>query len=271
MKDTYEDIRDHLFLQDEIDFELFLNSSFGPFDLGEDNIDLGPVKSTTVDLTWLQIYRGDNIICTTTLLPADSRYRGIMTGTGNEGNYVNELYDLGIRSNNNPLPYVRATYENATSPFHIVYEPTMRRSKTCMNGTMYEIDFRDYYAVRYGDGWFSEKFPSKEMASTYIPNVVGANGNVSNNGIIMLCTNFCPHWTCPKGYVHLEEVGSPDIGGNVTIRVDGKEVVGVEKYDLCHFLVNEDGLQFSRREQYDISIVVNIPDGILQLVSVIII
>eukprot|EP00593_Proboscia_inermis_P008576 CAMPEP_0171307362 /NCGR_PEP_ID=MMETSP0816-20121228/17382_1 /TAXON_ID=420281 /ORGANISM="Proboscia inermis, Strain CCAP1064/1" /LENGTH=421 /DNA_ID=CAMNT_0011789479 /DNA_START=14 /DNA_END=1279 /DNA_ORIENTATION=+ len=277
LTDTYRDIRERLQSRDKVDFELFLNSSLAQFDLGEHNKGVGPVKNTTLDIIQQSIYRG-NAVCTTTLLPADSRYRGIMTETGHVGTYLNEQYDLGSPYRSRAVPNVPATYEHPTSPFHMVYVPGDRRSGSCVNGTGYEIDFKDYYAVRYGEGWFTETFPKKSMIAAYGHerdggSDAGAKAKNSNRGLILVCTIYCPFGNCPKGTVSLEEIG-PSLnetnGGNVTIRVDGKEVVAVEKYDTCYILVNEDGLQFGPRDQYDISIIVNQPGGTVQITSIII-
>eukprot|EP00816_Leptocylindrus_hargravesii_P013840 CAMPEP_0196806634 /NCGR_PEP_ID=MMETSP1362-20130617/6546_1 /TAXON_ID=163516 /ORGANISM="Leptocylindrus danicus, Strain CCMP1856" /LENGTH=658 /DNA_ID=CAMNT_0042180211 /DNA_START=198 /DNA_END=2174 /DNA_ORIENTATION=+ len=193
--------------------------------------------------TFASLFLSRRNMCRISLRPARSRFEGILTGTGNVGNF-RYGFDTGLKERDakgaEPL--------EPNKPVPMVYEPT--DGSACANAT--QIDFSDFFLVRGQDGPLSFVFPNSLELAYH-------GGEPIEEGFIMMCMVLCPWGKCPATDIFLDAIIPVD--GNHTagleISVNGRSVVGTKTLDQrCHFLENEHGLQWDANEngQYDMKI-----------------
>ena len=226
-------------------------------------------------------------LCRSALLPAQSRYDGIVTGSGNKKMYY-EDFDSGnslaeVRGAD-PFPD-RVGTETLPIPLPLAFDPTQRHPCEIT----LKIDYKDYFLVQGGVGWVSTVIPnSAEMVhfpkqvtdrisesakgiersntfSTVSPNV--GEGNNGYEGIIVICEELCDWGQCPENYANLAD-GFQIRNENVTdenpisITVNDMPVINVVHFvGNCYALEGEQNVlkwgQGNDSGQYELKLKVN--------------
>ena len=203
-----------------------------------------------------------NFICRTALLPSHIRYEGILAETTKwtttSASSVTQTLNRPLSNNDLPSPRrIPYYYEGINkdlmkddnsaplsdgSPTPLAYDPNERQK--CENHL--EIDFKDFFYVRAGDGWTTMTIPT--------PAEIEAYGNVvpeGNMGYILICPKICPFGKCTDVSVDLHSI--PARNGIVSVKVNGKKVFNIKRFGRCQFLEGDRGLRwpFDRNGQYE--------------------
>ena len=83
-------------------------------------------------------------------------------------------------------------------------------------------------------------------------------------GIIVLCLKICPLNKCPDAYVSIDEVSRRT---KLFITVDGKTVTKVHKLDGCNILVGDEGIEWGKKDKYELRFKINDP-GTLHVLKI---
>jgi hypothetical protein len=177
-------------------------------------------------------------VCHTALFPAQERYDGILTGK--KGSSDLSDYDRGTSRY-----YVHFPANNGQ--LALTFDPNDRQKCDAL-----EIDHKDFFWVREGDGMLSMIVPNDSELLAY------RRGH-QVEGLIMVCLKICPLKRCPDDVIGFGPLKRGT--ENLQIRVDDKPVVGVKKFSDCHFLQGEQGVRWSPgtngNGQYKVSFLVN--------------
>jgi len=198
-----------------------------------------PYQDTLLDVGPNFLYKA-SAICHTALLPAQERYDGILTETGTKGTPETGEYDRGIS---------RYFVHSPDGKLTLAFDPNDRQKCDAL-----EIDHKDYFWVREGDGWLSTTVPNNSEIAAY------RRGNTQQSeGLIMVCLKICPLKRCPDDVIGFGPLKRRT--NKVNIRVDDRPVIDVKKFAECHFLVGEQGIRWGPGKagngQYKISFLVN--------------
>jgi len=215
-----------------------------------------------------KIFQLNPAICRTGLLPAQSRYLGLMTETlrkvgSEEGEYTD---------GQNPLEYDRQVKE-----LKITADDETVRPLTLMMGDKRQVcpyrlnaDFKDMYKVGSQDGWRSLVVPNKSELRYY------NWPTFRPQGVIMICQVKCPWGKCPGGNEMVTDLMGAD--KQIQIMVDGKPVTGLEETgeEGCSILSGENGITWgrgtagSRGRQYEIKMRIFKEDAFTRLSAIIV-
>lgn len=177
------------------------------------------------------LYRSHSI-CHTALLPSQTRYQGILTESYKDPNH--ETFDLGTNKF-----YLRPV-EDGILP--LVWDPNDRQKCEAL-----EIDHKDFFFVRTDDDWVSAVVPNPSELQVY-----GTWGKTlsKREGLIMVCLRYCPFRKCQSEYVGFDALQK----GVLSIKVDGKPVIGTKQLDECFFLQGHQGIRWgTERDHYEVS------------------
>jgi len=154
-----------------------------------------------------ELYR-NKAICHTALLPAETRYLGILTESNKTGFHS---YDTGIELNS-----AKEQTPNGTE-LPLVYDPGTRPNcEVDLN-----MDFKDYWIVKGKDDWKSITVPNSAEIEAY------AKDGFQPAGIVMICLMKCDWGKCPEG--ELQKAGFAD--GRLQFEVNGDKIVNMTGYD----------------------------------------
>lgn len=188
-----------------------------------------------------------NAVCHTALLPSETRYSGIVTGTLNRGD-SNGGYDKGVDK------VILAISRREDGILPLAFEPTDRQRCATL-----KIDHKDFFYIREGDGWLSTVVPNQVEIQAY-------RRVHKAEGYIMICLKPCPLGRCSDDYIGFGE--SAKGRNQIELMVDGDLVTGVHYIDGCHLLENENGLRWGPGKkahgQYKIQFRLNIPKQVIE-------
>jgi len=208
----YQRVLDQLSGMEQADASIFLNSP--PFtQLWETN------RDTLDSVNPLTVFRKHSL-CHTALIPSETRYDGILTENYQRGSHKD--YEKGINK------ALLATPEDGVLP--LAYDSNDRQQCDAL-----EIDHKDFFYVREGDGWLSTMVPNPVEEWAY-------GRGEPREGIIMVCLKICPLGRCPE-----ESVGFGYIKrnrGKLFITVNDQPVKMINKLEGCHFLAGDHGLRW---------------------------
>ena len=139
-------------------------------------------EATKYGLKGVHFFR-NKAICHTALLPAQTRYLGIVTGSNNEAGLLGD-YDKGMSA-------YAADGARTTGRMKLVYDPKARQACEVSVG----VDYKDYFYVTSTDGWSSIMVPNDAERAAY-----GYEDN-QLTGIIMMCFVACDWGRCLPGEV----------------------------------------------------------------------
>jgi hypothetical protein len=203
-------------------------------------------------------------ICHTALLPAQERYDGILMESGHQTTVEANDYDRGLNRY-----FMTEPVRDRKLP--LAFDPNDRQRCEAL-----EIDHKDFFWVRDGDGWLSRIVPNDSELLSYRDNseermseltmhirATASNGALSPQepvqGLIMVCLKICPLKRCPD-----DAMGFGPLKRNtnqLSIKVDGIPVTSVHKLDDCHFLEGPNGLRWgpgkTQNGQYTLSFLIN--------------
>lgn len=179
-------------------------------------------------------------VCHTALFPAQERYDGILTESRKKSNVESSDYDRGTSRYHVQFPA-------KDGKLTLTFDPNDRQKCDAL-----EIDHKDFFWVREGDGWLSMTVPNDSEILTY-------RRGQQVEGLIMVCLKICPLKRCPDDVIGFGPLKRGT--ENLQIRVDDRPVIGVKKFSDCHFLQGEQGLRWGPgrdgRGQYTVSFLVN--------------
>ena len=179
--------------------------------------------------------------CRTALLPAQSRYDGIVTGSGNKKAYY-EKFDTGTSKKEilaRPVHSTGVTNETYSipQPLPLAFDANLRNLSSCED-VLLKIDYKDFFLVQGGIGWVSTILPTTEEIEAYS---LKPMRNQHREGIIILCVSICerlrgPH--CPPDRLDLNAIVSTSstVEPLIQMEVDGKPVSQVTQIGNCYML-----------------------------------
>jgi hypothetical protein len=173
--------------------------------------------------------------CHTALLPADIRYRGLLTQTSDKTGLSN--YDEGI-----PQPQATdAPAEVNSGDIRLVYDP-QEHANTCPYNT--GIDYKDFFFLSSVEGWKTLTFPNDAEKKYY---EVEPSKML---GVILMCLSTCDWNNC-----HAGDLRSEFDKGPLSMEVNGVPVTSYDKVGSCWALKGEqNGYQWSPNAQGKYSI-----------------
>jgi hypothetical protein len=174
-----------------------------------------------------KIFYRERNICRTSLLPSESRYKGIMSeGSEKVGNMD---YEKGISRtilDTNP----------AKGDFRIAMD-VIERQEWCP--VELKIDFKDYYYANENDGWTSLTFPNEKEIKEY--------GPWKPDGILVVCFGFCAWNKCPKGDRSLVALNQELLKIKIN-ELPVSHLWRLSDNDECGVAQHRDGFQFPRNK-----------------------
>lgn len=213
---TWSGILDHLYAETGADVATFLQST-PAFDSWPQDDD----KDTLLQVGPSTVFRKP-AICHTALLPAQTRYDGIMTTSGMRIDLKNG-FEEGDRKQ------LIAPPDDGIIP--LAYDANDRQTCPAL-----EIDHKDFFLVKEGWGFLGQIVPTQAETQAF-------DRGTRKEGLVMVCLKICPNNRCPD-----ESVGFGLIKrnrGKLFITVDGKPVTNIKKLEGCHFIGGEHGLKWA--------------------------
>lgn len=213
---SWSGILDHLYAETGADVATFLQST-PAFDSWPQDDD----KSTLLEVGPSIVFRKP-AICHTALLPAQTRYDGIMTTSGMRIDPKNG-FEEGERKQ------LLAPPDDGIIP--LAYDANDRQTCPAL-----EIDHKDFFLVKEGWGFQGISVPTQAETQAF-------DRGTRKEGLVMVCLKICPNNRCPD-----ESVGFGLIKrnrGKLFITVDGKPVTTIKKLEGCHFMGGEHGLKWA--------------------------
>ena len=241
-----EEMLAHYQGQDNEDYELFLNSNFT--DRFLEGFWNENITKAGVDVSLLF---KKPIVCHTSLLPAETRYKGILFDKEEDGNYEN--YEFGVTRED-------ADKRNITdkSTMQLTYEGKIN----CP--VIAAIDYKDYFYVSHNDGESTMTIPNKAEQKAYL------DGTDALEGLILVSLVKCDWGRCPDGDMREDQVNS----GNITLTVNSVMVEEMTPINADVLVLrHKDGYYWkaNKHGQYDLTARVHVPGGYLRITSVILI
>ena len=213
---SWSGILDHLYAETGADVATFLQST-PAFDSWPQDYD----KDTLLEVGPSIVFRKP-AICHTALLPAQTRYDGIMTTSGMRIDPRNG-FEEGDRKQ------LIAPPDDGIIP--LAYDANDRQTCPAL-----EIDHKDFFLVKEGWGFLGQIVPTQAETQAF-------DRGTRKEGLVMVCLKICPNNRCPD-----ESVGFGLIKrnrGKLFITVDGKPVTTIKKLEGCHFMGGEHGLKWA--------------------------
>eukprot|EP00546_Thalassionema_frauenfeldii_P008513 CAMPEP_0178922430 /NCGR_PEP_ID=MMETSP0786-20121207/16149_1 /TAXON_ID=186022 /ORGANISM="Thalassionema frauenfeldii, Strain CCMP 1798" /LENGTH=685 /DNA_ID=CAMNT_0020596793 /DNA_START=41 /DNA_END=2098 /DNA_ORIENTATION=- len=177
------------------------------------------------------IFFRNKAICKTSLLPAQSRYLGILTESEMKGEIRG--YDIGFDSEEAmKVPPIDAKDKGSLT---LVYEKKKRQQcEVDLN-----IDYKDYFFASDKYGWATMRFPNDAEIKAY------ASDGFKPSGVIMLCLLKCDWGKCPPGDASYDGFKE----GKWKMELNGNPVTDIAKVDQCFVLKTKDGFKNMPREE----------------------
>eukprot|EP00548_Thalassiothrix_antarctica_P003947 CAMPEP_0194137246 /NCGR_PEP_ID=MMETSP0152-20130528/7163_1 /TAXON_ID=1049557 /ORGANISM="Thalassiothrix antarctica, Strain L6-D1" /LENGTH=680 /DNA_ID=CAMNT_0038834201 /DNA_START=31 /DNA_END=2073 /DNA_ORIENTATION=+ len=172
------------------------------------------------------IFFRNKAICKTALLPAQTRYLGILTESELKGEFKG--FDKGMEMQN--ALKTPATEGKDNPSMALVYNK--EEYQTCEVDL--NVDHKNYFLASDQSGWASLKFPNDAEIAAYAPE----KGEFNPDGVIVLCLYKCDWGKCPPGEFREEELKN----GKLKLEINGNAVTDMIKIDQCFVLKTKDGL-----------------------------
>lgn len=226
---------------EDADYDRFFSSSVPDLDF------VKGLWNENIDEDHAVLFRSP-AMCHTALLPAESRYKGILNNEMNNSSFEN--FDVGIER-----AEAGKRSDANTSAMQLVHKNT----KQCPSQVA--IDSKDYFFVTYRSGEASLTVPNKAEKDIYV-----VDGH-EFHGLILVCF-FRRHWErYPAGYLGPEAVNN----GDVTMWVNGNRVTEMSDVDDCSLLRGDNGYVWNANDQgeYVLTAQLNETYGFMQITSVI--
>jgi len=176
--------------------------------------------------------RGD-AFCHTALLPSTARYRGLTNDSSIDalhhfGGYYTG-YDLGV-----PMTDLTKSDPNKTgTDILLSYDPRERQEGVCPDGTIIDIDYKDWFTIERGGGWQSITLPNEAERNAH-----RKNKNVKREGMIILCTKVGGPIIFPDKNMIQKSIRA----GKLDIRIDGELAVSARYVsENCFILAKRNG------------------------------
>ena len=190
-----------------------------------------------------QLFRKTNIICHTALLPAESRFLGIVT----------ESDQVGIHDYYKGVSQESADADNATEvdndkrKIRLVYNPKERQPSCPVE---LKWDFKDHFYASESEGWTSLTIPNKAEMDYY-----AKRGVYEPEGLIMICFVICDWGVCPEENMRFDALKE----GKLKLEVNGVPVTNVTMIQDCGLLRHGDRDHYFKpnsKVQFEIKILV---------------
>uniref|UniRef100_A0A7S4S3K2 Uncharacterized protein n=1 Tax=Ditylum brightwellii TaxID=49249 RepID=A0A7S4S3K2_9STRA len=224
-------------------------------------------------------------ICRTALLPSDARYKGIISNNGDG------TYDNGMDMNIIPSPPSNHILPLAFDPMEHQGQQQQPTQYSLSCSDFLNIDFKDFFYVRQGDGWVTTNIPSIAELENYgkrnsndsrEERVDESTVSSTKEAIIIVCFRTCFGGGCSPVntdamFLEGQEV-SRFLNGKIEFQVNGRKVIDLKEIEGCHFLAGEEnGMVWPKLKtnegyeslQYDLRIQVNEPGGSMRISSII--
>lgn len=197
-------------------------------------------------------------LCHTALLPSETRFLGYPLESSIQGDYRGG-FDVGVSK-------VLSVAQNRKVP--LVYDGIDR--SRCASP---KIDHKDYFMLRNQDDWLDMVVPNKMEIQAF------RRPKTAPIGIIIICMQVCPLGRCSDDTVTFGDSTKDSHGSKIDIRVDGRLVRRVKKFDGCHVLEHTAGIRWGQGKagdgQYKLSFNLQVSqqglDFVVKISSVIII
>jgi hypothetical protein len=215
-------VLDNLLASEEKDASTARNSKF-PDDYagGETNL--------MRDISLYNLFRVPTI-CHTALLPSETRFLGYPLESSIQGDHRGG-FDVGQSK-------VLAVPKGGKLP--LVYDGIDR--SRCASP---KIDHKDYFMFRNQDDWLDMVVPNKLEIQAY------RRPKTPPRGIIIICMQICPLGLCSSDTVTFGDLTKDHAGSKIDIRVDGRPVKRVRKFDGCHVLEHNSGIRWGEGKAGD--------------------
>jgi hypothetical protein len=164
-------------------------------------------------------------ICKTALLPAKSRYLGILTESNKKGDFhgFDEGIDVNYATKQPPID------EKDKGSMALVFDNKARQSSCPVD---LQVDYKDYFYATQDWGWASLKFPNNAEIEEYAPD------GFNPAGVVMLCFYKCDWGRCPEGEVDAENgIGE----GKWKLELNGQPVQNLTRMDQCFGVRTKEG------------------------------
>jgi len=190
---------------------------------------LGGDKALMADISLYNLFRVPTI-CHTALLPSESRFLGYPLESSMKGDFRGG-FDVGQSK-------VLAVPKAGKLP--LVYDGIDRAR--CASP---KIDHKDYFMFRNQDDWLDMVVPNKAEIQAY------RRANSPPKGIFIICMQVCPLGVCSDDTVTFGDLSKDHTGSKIDIRVDGRPVKRVKKFDGCHVLEHNSGIRWGEGKAGD--------------------
>lgn len=232
---------EHIFRQPvTMELKMVFEEYFWKGDLMEQN------KEAMKDFRFIEKLTNEGAFCHTALLPAEMRYRGLLTNNPNEtGTILDEGYEHSVRLSEIwkfESPQEEGKQASVfVSPYkgredHMVLGTTDDEYDECEEIT--NRDYKDFFYVSSQEGWRTVTFPNDAQKNYY------TEFNMENiEGWIFACMTNCPWGDCDGGDVRSSVVdGSFDAKefGRVEMEVNGVGVTDAKCFSKCCALRHAD-------------------------------
>jgi hypothetical protein len=213
-------------------------------------------KDTTsnppADIDVEALFRGPSI-CHTGMLPAETRFLGILTESNQKG-FLD--FDKG-----QPQRWNISLPEAIDGIIPLVYSVDERH--TCPYAG---YDFKDYFLVHQSYGWSKLVLPNAREKAVYGPK----SNQPALRGYIQVCWKVCPWGQCAKGNVNEVQIREDPSGGE--IKVNDVAVTDLTNFGSCQFLKGAQGhvWQPNANGQYEISMQTLLEKGFQEIDSIVI-
>jgi hypothetical protein len=180
--------------------------------------------------------------CHTARLPAQIRYRGILTQSSKTGFWT---YDAGMNVREAMhLSSSEQSSEGNNDQMILAYSPDERYE--CPVPFM--IDYKDYFFVQKSDGWRHLVLPNDAELREY-----GGEESKPLQGFVTLCYPICGWGKCPPG--NLDNRSSLK-NGTLEIQINSVQVTTITEFLGCDVLKHANGYQFpaNSNDRFDIRI-----------------
>ena len=218
--------------EEDKDYDTFFQSTIEP-----DRVKGFLNVTITSELDPNIFYRGRSI-CHTALLPAETRYKGYLTGVKT----VDGDYEKG--KSRDELDKEPA---NGTMRIAIV---TKERQEWCP--VTLKIDFKDHFYANENDGWLSLTFPNDAELEAY--------GPWEPKGVILICFGNCDWGKCPQGDRRMNDDNKQQL--EITINNVPVTRLWSMSNDECGIAQAADGWYFPKNDEGRFKVAVKVgPNG----------
>jgi len=229
--------------EEDVDYQMFDSESQVP-----DTMD-GLVSEEHVKngLTASILYKNPSI-CHTALLPAETRYLGILTESDKKGPLD---YDKGMTQNSAD----KSPGKKDQCPMRLVFSEEDRQ--TCE--VPLQMDYKDFFYTTALDGWTSLTIPNDAELAAYGP-------DFKPKGVLVLCFVGCNWGKCPKGNKQYEDFQT----GELQMEVNGESVKNITRLSRCFAMQGQNGHIFKPNKAGRYVVRARVDSGYTRISSVII-